>query len=103
MRSRTSPLFTSIVVVAAGIALAMNLRTKASPPMIEEMPPLPLETATPGPPADLRRPQPSEIVQAIYRAFPSALPSDAVQAQGAVVGDFNGDGSPDLAVPARAL
>jgi hypothetical protein len=104
MPLRASPLFTSILLVAAGIAVAMNLRRPpALPGASEEAPPVSVETATPNPPADLRAPQPSEVVQAVYRAFPEALPVDAVSAQWAVVGDFNGDGSPDLAVPARAL
>jgi hypothetical protein len=104
MPMRTSPMFTSIVVVAAGIAVTMNLqRPPALPGAPEGAPPVSVETTTPAPPADLRAPQPSEVVQAVYRAFPQALPVDAVSAQWAVVGDFNGDGSPDLAVPARAL
>jgi hypothetical protein len=103
MPSRTSPLFTSILVVAAGIAVATNLRYSTVPPYVEGLPLIAPETASADLPADRRPPQPSEVVQAIYRAFPSALPVDAVQPLRAVVGDFNGDGSPDLAVPARAL
>jgi hypothetical protein len=106
MPARTSPLFTSILAVAAGIAVAMNLHhPPPAPPtaMREELPPLPVTVTRPELPPDRRAPEASEVVQTVYRAFPSALPVDSLQVDQAIVGDFNGDGSPDLAVPARAL
>jgi hypothetical protein len=104
MTARTSPLFTSILAAAAGIAVAMNLRRPAPlPPDIEGLPALPSAVTSPTLVPDRRAPEISEVVQTVYRAFPAALPVDSLQANQAVVGDFNGDGSPDLAVPARAL
>src|SRR5262249_42635313 len=42
-------------------------------------------------------------VEALSRAFGDALPASSANPGWAVAGDFNGDDSVDLAVPARAL
>ncbi|PYS61427.1 MAG: hypothetical protein DMF76_11030 [Acidobacteria bacterium] len=66
-------------------------------------PPIPRATATPieanqspGPP-----PKPDEVRDAMARVFNKAVALDEHQVPGFFVGDFNGDGSEDLAVATR--
>jgi hypothetical protein len=56
--------------------------------------PQPPATATPTP----RQPQASEVNDKLARIFQGAVQTDAGAAGGALVGDFNGDGSEDVAV-----
>src|SRR5262249_43962868 len=42
-------------------------------------------------------------LSAVEKAYPGVFPPEAQSAHRAVVGDFNGDRAPDLAVPVRAL
>jgi hypothetical protein len=60
---------------------------------------------TPEPPLapDRRPPRAGEVVAAIARVFAGALPADALEIHRALAGDFNGDGSADLVVPARPV
>jgi hypothetical protein len=93
-----------MLAAAAVAAVAYHQRRPAAVPVAAEAPPPPQQmpeapTWTP----DLRAPQPAEVVAAIDRAFRGALPPEALPVYRAVSGDFNGDRSPDLAVPARAL
>jgi hypothetical protein len=96
----------STITASAAVIVALNLAAREPRPasdLLETLPPAPAATEPPAFRADLRRPSLSEVVDAVYRAFPHALPVGALAPSGAVAGDFNGDGSPDLAVPARAL
>jgi prepilin-type processing-associated H-X9-DG protein len=93
-----------ILAAVATAAVAAHQRRPGAAPVGAEAPPPPPEvpeapTWTP----DLRAPQPAEVVAAIDRAFRGALPPEALAVHRTVSGDFNGDRSPDLAVPARAL
>jgi len=57
----------------------------SSPPKPEEAPPLP-------------PPQPAEVREAVTRVYQNAVTTEADRPESFIVGDFNGDGSPDLAV-----
>ena len=63
----------------------------------------PLELASPAPSPDLRKAAPGEVAHAMARAFGSGLPTTAYDGGAALVGDFNADGSSDLAVPTRVV
>jgi hypothetical protein len=93
-----------ILAAAAATAIAYSQRRPAAVPAATEAPPPPPETPEePTWTPDLRPPRPAEVIAAIERAFPGVLPPEALPVHRAVAGDFNGDRSPDLAVPARAL
>jgi hypothetical protein len=93
-----------ILVAAAVAAIAYSQRRPAPVPAAAEAPSPPQETPKePTWTPDLRSPQPAEVIAAMERAFPGVLPPEALPVHRAVAGDFNGDRSPDLAVPARAL
>src|SRR6266403_1081838 len=74
---------------------------KAEQPVVSNNPLLPLMSPTPtaspsrktGPP-----PSPSEIKDTLARIFEKSATADASRNPGFAVGDFNGDGSDDLAV-----
>jgi hypothetical protein len=104
MAQRSPLLFLSCVSAIGIIGWIHARRPPAIPGEVETLPPLP---ATPGAPpgivADFRPPQPSEVCAALERAFPGAIPPDAVRPDWAVAGDFNGDDSPDLVAPARPI
>jgi hypothetical protein len=93
-----------ILAAAAATAIAYSQRRPAAVPAATEAPPPPPETPEePTWTPDLRPPRPAEVIAAIERAFPGVLPPEALPVHRAVAGDFNGDRSPDLAVPARVL
>jgi len=72
--------------------------TSASP-----APPLPaLAQATPGERRDDAPPKPEEVADAVARVFANSVKPDQSHAPPFLVGDFNGDGSPDIAVVAKA-
>src|SRR5262249_50460125 len=60
----------------------------------------PVETATPvaDKPASLPPPKPDEVKKAVTRVFQQVATLDVAHSPSFVVGDFNGDGSEDLAV-----
>src|SRR5262245_54137711 len=97
----------AVIVFVAAVAAVIYYNRRPTPmatTVAEALPPaqqpeLPEENWTP----DLRPAQPAEVVATVERAFPGVFPGEAVVAHRAVVGDFNGDRSPDLAVPVRAL
>jgi len=105
MPSRRSPLLFVVSVAAlSGVVTVYLRRPPALPGLVETLPPLPPD---PSPTLallpDFRPPQPSEVAAVMERAFPGAVPPEAVRTDSALTGDFNGDSSPDLVVPARPL
>ena len=104
MALRRSPLVLVVVLAATAAVAAVYLRRPPAEPNIEALPDLPPPvTEAPGPPPDYRPAQPAEVLAAIERVLGEVVPPDAVRAHAAVVGDFNGDDSPDLIVPVRLL
>jgi hypothetical protein len=104
MALRRSPLVVLLVLVATAAVAAVYLRRPPAQPNVETMPELPPPpTEEPGPPPDYRPPQTAEVLEAVQRTLGEVVPPDAVRAHAAVVGDFNGDDSPDIVVPVRVL
>jgi hypothetical protein len=91
------------LAVAAAAAVALHQRRPAAPVGAEAPPPPPEVPEAPTWTPDLRAPRPAEVIAAMDRAFHGALPPETLPVHRAVSGDFNGDRSPDLAVPARAI
>jgi hypothetical protein len=102
MRLRRSPLVALLFVAATAWLLAIYLRRPpALPGGVEGEPVLPpAPSAAPWLP-DLRPPQPSEVAAALQRALRDGLPPEAGESDQPVMGDFNGDRSPDLMVSVR--
>jgi hypothetical protein len=104
MTLRRSPAVLILVLIATAAVAAVYLRRPTAQPNVETMPPLPPPvTEEPGPPPDYRPAQPPEVLAAVERVLGEVVPPDAVRAHAAVVGDFNGDDSPDLLVPVRLI
>jgi hypothetical protein len=101
MNARQSVLLSGVLAAAAFTAV-LNYRTRPPALPLVEAPPPPDAVTEEAPfAADLRPPRVDEVVSAVARVFPGAVPPDSIRAHRALSGDFNGDGSPDLAVPAR--
>jgi hypothetical protein len=92
-----------LAVLAAAAIAYYERRPDALPAAAEALPPPPEVLEEPTWTPDLRPPEPVEVITAIERAFGGALPPEALPVHRAIAGDFNGDRSPDLAVPARVL
>ena len=92
------------LAIAAAAILTLRPRPHVAPVTVVEQPlsDLPAVEATEWTP-DLRPPRVAEVLVAVERVFTRAIPREAVQAHRALSGDFNGDRSPDLAVPARVV
>ncbi len=92
-----------LLVVAAVVIVISNRRppaVKLVEQTLENLPPPPEEpTFTP----DLRPPRVPEVVRTVERVFAGAVPGESVAAHQALSADFNGDRSPDLAVPVRVV
>jgi hypothetical protein len=104
MSPRHAVIATAVLLAAATVAVFnYAARPPAAPPPVETLPdlPPPVETTVVNP--DRRPPQPREVGAAVERVFTGAVPREAVRVHRAFAGDFNGDGSPDLAVPARVI
>jgi len=102
MGSRFSPLRILTFLLASAAVIAYSRRPPAMPGEVETLPSsLPPDPPPALPPPDFSPPQPPAVVAAIARAFAEALPPLGVRTDWAVTGDFNGDDSPDLVVPAR--
>jgi hypothetical protein len=99
-QARSTTLALAVMALAAGLVLS---RAFVRAPRVERpRPPSPAAPEQLRPAvvdADFSPPRPGEAVTVLYRAF-----GDTVEMEGeaAAVGDFNGDGSPDLAVGVRA-
>ena len=97
-RSRTLAL--AVMAIAAGLVLS---RAFVRTPRVERpRPPSPAGPEQLRPAvvdADFSPPRAGEAVTVLDRAFGRAV---EMEGEGAAVGDFNGDGSPDLAVGVRA-
>jgi hypothetical protein len=99
-QARSTTLALAVMALAAGLVLSRAfMRTPRverprppSPAAPEELRPAVVD-------ADFSPPRAGEAVTVLYRAFGSAV---EMEREGAAVGDFNGDGSPDLAVSVRA-
>src|SRR6266481_213867 len=78
----------------------VEAQAKASP-NIALFVPSPPQQAAATVPAKLPPPKPTEINDAVERIFKKAATSDTNSQQSFVVGDFNGDGSEDIAVVVR--
>lgn len=99
------PLYAKVLTcgLAAGELLACQRPEPAPLPEREMTPVLPSEApAPPTPRPDLRPPTRREVGGAMSRVFGS-LPAEAYDGGHALTGDFNGDGSLDLAVPATVV
>jgi len=78
-------------------------KNQAPPRVAETQPSLPTpatapEPAKPAPPPDLSQPKPQEVQAAVKRVFKDAVALDVSHNPSFMIGDFNGDTSPDLAV-----
>ena len=98
-RSTTSAL--AVLAIAAGVVFSSALRRA---PLVERsLPPSPAAPEQLRPPVvnpDFSPPRAGEAQTVLYRAFGRAV---EMERDAATVGDFNGDGSPDLAVDVRAV
>jgi hypothetical protein len=104
MSLRRSPFVLLAVLVATAAVAAVYLRRPPAQPNVEESVPAPLPVAEePGPPPDFRPAHPEEARAAVQRVLGDVIPLETVRAHAALVGDFNGDDSPDLLVPLRPL
>ena len=98
-KARSTTLALALLAVAAGIVFSSALRRAPrveqpllpSPAAPEQLRPAVVD-------ADFSPPRAGEAVTVLYRAFGGAV---EMEREGAAVGDFNGDGSPDLAVDVR--
>jgi hypothetical protein len=97
-RSMTSAL--ALLALAAGVVFSSALKRE---PLVEQSaPPSPAAPEQLRPPVmnpDFSPPRAGEARTAVYRAFGKTV---EMERDAAAVGDFNGDGSPDLAVDVRA-
>jgi len=86
---------------------AQQARPSETQPRVETQPPstLPVLQATPSPIAEKQAatqpPKPEELKEAVARVFGKAAAPDTTHDPNFVTGDFNGDGSEDLAVITR--
>lgn len=97
--SMTSAL--AVLAIAAGVVFSSSL--KRAPLVERSAPPSPAAPEVLRPPVvnpDFSPPRTGEAVTALHRAFGDTVESAR---DAATVGDFNGDGSPDLAVDVRAV
>jgi hypothetical protein len=95
------PMFAVVLLTASAVIVLSNLQPPSQlGPLEPSLPdsPIPKPAAFTG---DFRGPEAHEVEQVLARAFPDAVPFRDVRADAAVVGDFNGDHAPDLAVPVR--
>lgn len=99
-QARSTTLALAVMALAAGLALS---RACVRTPRVEQArPPSPAAPEQLRPPvvdADFSPPRAGEAVTVLDRAFGSAV---EMEGESAAVGDFNGDGSPDLAAGVRA-
>ena len=94
-----------VAVLALAFVAVINYRSRppALPVAAEASVDASLPDEAPIVAPDLRPARPDEVAAAVVRVFEGAVPREAVRTHRALTGDFNGDGSPDLAVPARAI
>ncbi len=91
-----------IVAAAAVVAISAFVRLRQAGPHVETVPTAPLEPNVEAEPSPDRTPaRPAEVAAALSRVFGDAMPPERTRPEWAVVGDFNGDGASDLAVPVR--
>jgi hypothetical protein len=98
-RSTTSAL--ALLALAAGVVFSSAL--KRAPLVERSAPPSPAAPEHLRPPVvnpDFSPPRAGEALTVIYRAFGNTV---EMERDAATVGDFNGDGSPDLAVDVRTV
>lgn len=117
-RAQTTPFLLLIITLSIACSACSRTETtsEATPPapppsaattrketMPTEMPATAngdaVEAEVPAP--DLTPPQPAEVRRAVARVYEQAVSVDEAGARHAVVGDFNGDGSSDIAVVVR--
>ena len=97
-RSTTAAL--ALLALAAGVVFSTALIR--APHVESPLPPSPAAPEHPRAPvgdADFSPPRAGEAVTVLYRVFGNTV---EMERDAAAVGDFNGDGSPDLAVDVRA-
>jgi hypothetical protein len=100
MKARSTTSALAMLAVAAIVVFSSALRR--APGIERAVPPSPAAPEQLRPPVanpDFSPPRAGEVVRALYRTFGSAV---EMERDGAAIGDFNGDGSPDLAVDVRA-
>jgi len=103
-------LISTVFLMAACAKTADQTRTTETPPRVEpavapatSLLPLVSPTPTPSPAKKSSPPpDPSEIRNAVVRVFEKLATPDASRNDSFAVGDFNGDGSEDLAVVVKA-
>jgi hypothetical protein len=99
MKARSTASALAVLAIAAGVVFSSALRR--SPAVERALPPSPAAPEQLRPAvvnADFSPPRAGEAVTVLYRAFGNAV---EMERDAAAVGDFNGDGSPDLAVDVR--
>ena len=105
-------LFLTLILISLGVMIACSKspdRQKTSelqPTPITSYSPAPafpaLAEGTPGPAKDNAPPNADEVADAVARVFDNSVKLDQTRAPAFLVGDFNGDGSQDIAVITRA-
>ena len=101
MKTRIATLALAVLAVAAGVVFSGAL--KRAPLVERSLPPSPSAPEQLRPPVlnpDFSPPRAGEALTVVYRAFGNTV---ELERDAATVGDFNGDGSPDLAVDVRAV
>lgn len=104
MRHRALILFFVALAAVMLIGCSKSSDTARTPelqPQPVSMPSLPAvaqSTPTPTPPKELAPPKTEEVNDAVVRVFNKAATVDSNYTPSVLVGDFNGDGSPDIAV-----
>jgi hypothetical protein len=99
MKARSTTAALAVLAVAGVVVFSSALRR--APSVERALPPSPAAAETLRPAvvnADFSPPRAGEAVTVLYRAFGRAV---EMERDAATVGDFNGDGSPDLAVDVR--
>jgi hypothetical protein len=100
MKSRSTTLALAVLAVGAGVVFSGAL--KRAPLVEQSAPPSPAAPEQLRPPVvdpDFSPARPGEAVTVLFRAFGNTV---EMERDAAAVGDFNGDGSPDLAADVRA-
>ena len=100
MKTRRTTSALGILAIAAGVVFSSAL--KRAPLVEQSLPPSPAAPEQLRPPVmnpDFSPPGAGEARTAVSRAFGNTV---EMERDAATVGDFNGDGSPDLAVDVRA-
>src|SRR5437660_2225604 len=105
-------LFTALSLISLGVMIACSKSSEQQktselqPTPITSYSPAPsfpaLAQSSPGQPNENAPPKTDEVADAVARVFDNSIKLDQTQGTAFLVGDFNGDGSQDIAVITRA-